>query len=289
MDSISETRFKLKYWDKGQAESEGLAAIILSNSGYEKVDPVHPLGGPDGGKDLVCFLNGRKWIGAVYFPGKEKVYSEIKTKFLHDLEGVGKNNAAGIVFVTNQALTESERFELKAIAQEDKDVGVDIFHLERIVAILNKPQMYGTRLKFLEIKISKEEELAYLETVNRKQFDAIQKRIDNLYRYVRSEKADEEFWEFSSRSEEDIGNALEEFEDKIWYQRHLCLKYKIENDLDSCNDTIWQGALKSAERVLEKYGENELGPYTDFEWGMINGKLSALRWVLGDEWDMLDT
>jgi len=26
-----------------------------------------------------------------------------------------------------------------------------------------------------------------------------------------------------------------------------------------------------------------------FEWGMINGKLSALRWVMGDEWDMLDT
>ncbi len=23
--------------------------------------------------------------------------------------------------------------------------------------------------------------------------------------------------------------------------------------------------------------------------GMLNGKLFALRWVIGDEWDMLDT
>lgn len=42
-------------------------------------------------------------------------------------------------------------------------------------------------------------------------------------------------------------------------------------------------------RAEEELGTEELGPWTDFEWGMINGKLSAIRWVLGDEWDMLDT
>lgn len=29
--------------------------------------------------------------------------------------------------------------------------------------------------------------------------------------------------------------------------------------------------------------------YTHFEWGMINGKLSALRWMLGEDWDELYT
>ncbi|MCJ8331513.1 MAG: hypothetical protein HRT89_08990, partial [Lentisphaeria bacterium] len=53
------------------------------------------------------------------------------------------------------------------------------------------------------------------------------------------------------------------------------------------HESIWSGALKSALRVTEKY--EDTGPWDDFEWGMLNGKLSALRWVLGDDWDMLDT
>ena len=52
---------------------------------------------------------------------------------------------------------------------------------------------------------------------------------------------------------------------------------------------VLQMAKKAATKVEKKYGLEHLGPWDDFEWGMINGKLSALRWVLGDEWDMLDT
>jgi len=52
---------------------------------------------------------------------------------------------------------------------------------------------------------------------------------------------------------------------------------------------VWEGALKIAAKVEKKYGLDNLGSWDDFEWGMINGKLSALRWVLGEEWDSLYT
>ena len=37
---------------------------------------------------------------------------------------------------------------------------------------------------------------------------------------------------------------------------------------------VWEGALKAASKVEGKYGKKNLGPWDDFEWGMVNGKLS---------------
>ena len=54
-------------------------------------------------------------------------------------------------------------------------------------------------------------------------------------------------------------------------------------------DELQRVAGPARARVIAEYGIEKLGPYTDFEWGMLNGKMSALRWVLGDEWDFLDT
>ena len=93
---------------------------------------------------------------------------------------------------------------------------------------------------------------------------------------------------------------------QVWYNRHLSLRFGVQNGnvrvitgtefakLDGYHpevivDEIWEGALAAARKTEEELGQGQLGPWDDFEWGMINGKLSALRWVLGDDWDMLDT
>jgi hypothetical protein len=103
-----------------------------------------------------------------------------------------------------------------------------------------------------------------------------------------------------TRSLQEILSAMDELLDKIWYNRHCNRACKIERgDIeiipdgenrygnDVIHESIWEGALESAAKVAAKY--EDVGPWDDFEWGMLNGKLSALRWVLGDEWDMLDT
>ncbi|WEK04701.1 MAG: PIN domain-containing protein [Candidatus Devosia phytovorans] len=92
---------------------------------------------------------------------------------------------------------------------------------------------------------------------------------------------------------------------QVWYNRHWNLRIAIEEGRhkvvpkdqystqpyknDETLDTVWEGALAAAKRTEEEVGIENLGPWDDFEWGMVNGKLSALRWVLGYEWDMLDT
>lgn len=48
-------------------------------------------------------------------------------------------------------------------------------------------------------------------------------------------------------------------------------------------------AETAARKTEREVGIEDLGPWSDFEWGMMNGKLSALRWVMGDDRDMLDT
>lgn len=94
-----ETWHRLREWTNGQAPSERLSAQILIDAGFDVIDPSHPLGGKDGGKDAISFKQGKKWVMAVYFPRGQKDFAEIRTKFESDLASTLKNGASGIAFV----------------------------------------------------------------------------------------------------------------------------------------------------------------------------------------------
>jgi hypothetical protein len=115
----------------------------------------------------------------------------------------------------------------------------------------------------------------------------------------------EQSWTQEPRGLTEILGAEDLLFHQVWYNRHWGLRIRVQEGRvkvvvketyprpvgarETVQRDVWKGALKSARRVERKYGKKNLGPWDDFEWGMVNGKLSALRWALGDEWDMLDT
>jgi hypothetical protein len=77
--------------------------------------------------------------------------------------------------------------------------------------------------------------------------------------------------------------------DKIWCNRHMGWMVRLKRGELRASRELLKLARAAAARKRREYGKRALGPWDDFEWGMLNGKLSALRWVLGSEWDFLDT
>jgi hypothetical protein len=114
-----------------------------------------------------------------------------------------------------------------------------------------------------------------------------------------------QLFETPPRKLKEILEVEDELTTKIWYDRHQSraqhiraghIKLVAKDEGKALGEgsrpiqrDIWEGALKAARKAEKKYGKKNLGPWDAFEWGMLNGKLSALRWVLGYEWDMLDT
>ena len=115
----------------------------------------------------------------------------------------------------------------------------------------------------------------------------------------------EHSWTQEPRGLTEILEAEDLLFHQVWYNRHWNMRIGIEEGKikvvdketyprppgaqETIQRDVLKGALKAARSVERRYGKKNLGPWDDFEWGMINGKLSALRWALGDEWDMLDT
>lgn len=121
-----------------------------------------------------------------------------------------------------------------------------------------------------------------------------------------SELVWEQSWDMEPRGLQDLLKAEDLLFHQVWFNRHMNLRWKIEhgkvkvvnhanweklgrNNSKYIIESVWEGAQNAAKKTLRKYGKENFGPWDDFEWGMLNGKLSAIRWMLGGEWDMLDT
>jgi len=155
-DRWDETWHRLREWTNGQAPSERLAAQLLIFDGYKDVEPMHPLGGPDGGTDISCTMDGLPCRAAVYFPTGQQHFKTIKDKFLHDFRKAAMQQPPidRFLFVTNQVLTRAQRRDLHGLAEKEettRDITVVLYHLERVNALLDSPRMQAVRRQFLGI------------------------------------------------------------------------------------------------------------------------------------------
>jgi hypothetical protein len=92
------------------------------------------------------------------------------------------------------------------------------------------------------------------------------------------------------RTLDEIIAAEKEMFDKVWYERSMRHDEELIAEGNQAElERVRRIARNGRERVEKTYGAENLGPFDNFDIGMLNGKLSALRWVLGSEWDFLDT
>jgi hypothetical protein len=91
------------------------------------------------------------------------------------------------------------------------------------------------------------------------------------------------------RSDNAIGDAHRELWDKVWYNRHAnsnWVDFRIGPDgsLMRAEKRLPEMTKKLMRQVEEKYGKEILAP-NDYEFGLLTGRLSALAWVMGAEWE----
>ena len=116
-------------------------------------------------------------------------------------------------------------------------------------------------------------------------------QLERLAHSKRSLLIDHNLLPIKTRAIGEILKAEQEFCDVIWYDRKLILQKLLKQGKATITPEIKKGMLAAMRKAEAKYGKKKIRSYyeDDFGWGILNGKLSALRWVLGEDWDVLDT
>jgi hypothetical protein len=169
---IPRTREILVLWGRGSTAAEEMACDLLHAEEYEDVDPIHPYGGPDGSKDILCRKNGILCVAAVYFPNNSNTVSfkDLEAKYLHDLKGVARNAAAGFLFFTNVKVTDGKRDALGQHAIAEHCLVSQVYHLDRIRGLLDDSgKCFLIRRRHLGIEITQEEIVDVMTRIQNRQ------------------------------------------------------------------------------------------------------------------------
>ena len=110
--------------------------------------------------------------------------------------------------------------------------------------------------------------------------------------------------ELEMRDKDSISDAEQEACDKVWYNRcHLAMREELKNGelklvkkwkseysgKNIMTEKDWEKCKKIAKRIEKKYGKKNLIVHSGYDWGMLNGRLETLRWIMGEDWGILDT
>lgn len=226
---------------------------------------------------------------------------------------------SGIVETTESALLGAARRAMDGAApfHRQRNGMADAVILETYLEALRSPDHAGFRFGFVthnkkdfsapggDDRLPHPDLARYFTRVKSLYFTSLGAALRRAYPDAIEDAVFEREWQEDTRGITEIDDALSELVDKLWYGRHGALADSVHEgrtpivesgtEIDyrvfprPVHRDIWEASENAARRVEQQYGVKELGPWDDFEWGMISGKVSALRWVLGYEWDMLDT
>ena len=169
-------------------------AVLELDTRYTEVRPRHPLGGPDGGRDIEALFRGTvKAFGAVGFANSandsDAQKQKIRRKFQDDLASAmaADPSPKAFVFLTNVHFTMGEQDEMKREAASAGIEHCDVLDRERLRIELDSPSGFFIRFQYLGIPLSEAEQASFLsrygaqiQDVVTSGFQKVEKTLDRL-------------------------------------------------------------------------------------------------------------